>query len=393
MDETGDRAKDEAAPRGRRRQFRRALKVVGAVLGVLAALGLVVWYIAVTPMSQPCLSCPDGAEVGPVPVPGRASGRAGPITIALAGDVMLGRGVDARLGREADWTPWRGLSRALRGVDVFGFNLECAVTDSAESLSWKKFRFKMSPAHAARVFGSIPVPAGAQSIASVANNHALDFGRAGLADTLAALDAAGIPHAGAGVDATAAWRPAVLTTRSGVRVGVLAVADHCGCLRMGPWVAGRDQPGIAWANLSAGHTDRLLRAVSALDRAVDVLVISLHSGPNWLPAGPPEWQRELAAALVDAGADVVWSHSAHHVLPLEAIRGRTIIYGPGDLVDDYRRSPEYRNELGMVVRIDVSADGAQTATAVPVRMERRGLRVLPADDPDHAEVLRRAGVR
>jgi poly-gamma-glutamate synthesis protein (capsule biosynthesis protein) len=378
------------APRSVRRRRRRIIKVVAVVIGVLAALGLVVYYLATTPLSQPCLRRPLGSAIDPVPVAGRASGRSGPITLALAGDAMLGRGIDARLTRDDQYSPWRGLSRALRGVDAFGMNLECAVTDSEQSLSWKKFRFKLSPGHAADVFRSIPVPAGAARFVTVGNNHVLDFGTAGLTDTLAALDAAGIAHAGAGADATSAWRPAVITTSSGVRIGLLAVADHCGCLRMGRWVAGSDQPGIAYANLSSGRWERLLAAVSTLDPSVDVLVASLHAGPNWLPDGPARWQRDLAAALVDAGADVVWSHSSHHVLPLETIRGRTVIYGPGGLVDDYRRNSGYRNDLGMVVRISLAPDGTQSTEVVPIRIERRRIRVLSRDDPDHAEVMRRA---
>jgi poly-gamma-glutamate synthesis protein (capsule biosynthesis protein) len=379
-------AKDNAQPKRRRR---RTVAII--ILVVLAALGGALYYVITTPMSQPCFALPDGAEPRPEPVEGSASGRSGPITLALAGDAMLGRNVDTHLSRSERLNLWRRLARALRGVDIFGFNLECAVTDADQWGTWKKFRFKMLPSNASRALTSFPLPAGAASFASIANNHVLDFGPEGLAGTSIALDQAGIAHAGSGPNATSAWRPAVITTRGGVRVGFLAVADHCGCLQMGQWVAGSQQPGIAYANLSSGRWDALLSAVAALDRAVDVVVVSLHSGPNWYPEGPPDWMHQLAEALVDAGADVIWSHSAHHVLPIEQIRGRHVIYGPGGLMDDYMRDPEYRNELGMVVRLTLSPEGEQTADVVPIRIRGNGPLVLETTDPDFAEVLHRAG--
>lgn len=305
---------------------------------------------------------------------------------------MLGRGVNARLGQGRGSRLWNGLEGALQNVDLFAFNLECSITDAAAWGSWKKFRFKMTPGHAAPLLNAIPIPSGATTFVSVANNHVLDFGPEGLSDTIDLLEEIGIAHAGAGADSREAWRPAVITTaEAGVRVGFIAVADHCGCLRMGQWVAGRSQPGIAWANLSSGRTEALLAAVAALDPVVDVLVVSFHGGGNYRPEGVPPWMRHLAEALVDAGADVIWGHSAHHVLPIERIRGRHVIFGTGGLVDDYLRRPEYRNDLGMVVRVSFDSEVGQSAEVVPIRIRRGGPQVLEPNDPDYDIVLRRAG--
>lgn len=373
-----------------RRCGRRSITVMCVVLIVLTVIGVAVYRIVRSPISQPCLDVPEGADPGPIAVEGRASGRPGPLTLAFGGDAMLGRGVNDRLGRGRSPNIWRGLAPALRGADVVAFNLECAVTDASPWGSWKKYRFKLLMEHAQPVLSSIPVPDGVARVVSVANNHVLDFGPEGLTDTLGVLDEAGIVHVGAGVDATSAWRPSVITTEEGVRVGFLAVADHCGCLRMSQWVAGRDQPGIAWANLSSGRTEVLLAAVAALDPAVDVLIVSIHGGGNYLPEGLAPWMRQLAEELVDAGADVIWGHSAHHVLPIEQIRGRHVIYGTGGLVDDYVRRPAYRNDLGMVVRITFSTEGTQTAEVVPIRIREQGPSVIPSNEPDYADVLRRA---
>ena len=364
------------------------------ILAVAGALAGVVAHEAMRPRSQPLWLAPKGAHpaaIAPLPGGGPPSGgRGGPVTIVLGGDAMLGRQVDRRIASEPRYSPWAGLAGVLRGADVFAFNLECTITDADPWGPWKRFRLRLRPANADRALGAFPQDVAV--VASVANNHVLDHGPEGLAETLAVLDGAGILHAGAGPDATAAWTPAVATTRSGARVGVLALGDHCGCLRMSAWVAGRDQPGIAYEDLSDGSWNRLLGAVRALDPAVDVSVVSLHAGPNWLPDGPTAWQRRLAAALVDAGADVVWMHSAHHLLPVEVIRGKHVFYGLGDLVNDYVKHPEYRSDLALVARMEIAADGTQALHPVPVRTRQRRIRVLGTGDPDRDEVLRRVGL-
>lgn len=304
---------------------------------------------------------------------------------------MLGRGVDRRLDGRRRWSPWSGLRAALDGVDLFAFNLESAITDSPPSGSWKMYRFRLHTKNLARGLGAIPLPRGARGFASLANNHVLDYGVDGLNDTIEALDRLGISHAGAGDGASEAWRPTIVTAASGVRVGFVALGDHCGCLRMSQWIAGREQPGMAYSDLSDGQREALLGSVRALEPAVDVVVVSLHSGPNWLPDGPPAWMRELARELVTAGADVVWSHSPHHILPLETIDGRHVIYGPGGLIDDYRRRPEFRNDLGAIVRIQFDEEGGQTARVVPIRRRGRRPAVLAEDDEDYREVMGRLG--
>jgi poly-gamma-glutamate synthesis protein (capsule biosynthesis protein) len=102
--------------------------------------------------------------------------------------------------------------------------------------------------------------------------------------------------------------------------------------------------------------------------------------------------RRLAEALVSAGADVVWNHSAHHVLPLEEIRGRHVIYGTGRLVDDYEENAEYRSDLAMIVKITFSPDETQGVEVVPIRVWSRRPQILDRDDSDYDFVMDRAGL-
>jgi poly-gamma-glutamate capsule biosynthesis protein CapA/YwtB (metallophosphatase superfamily) len=153
---------------------------------------------------------PDGAE--------RASRLVAPtLTVALVGDVMLGRGVNRVIATHGFAYPWGDVLPAVRGADGFLINLECALTDHTER--WrdgghKPFYFRANP----RVVETLRVAA--VDFASLANNHAADFGMTGLLDTVRCLDEAGIARAGAGGDILAARASAFLTAaewRSGVR--------------------------------------------------------------------------------------------------------------------------------------------------------------------------------
>ena len=119
------------------------------------------------------------------------------VTLALVGDVMLGRVVNRMIAEHGFAYPWGDLLPAVRGADCFLINLECALTDHTER--WrdgghKPFYFRANP----RVVETLRV-AGVD-FASLANNHAADFGMTGLLDTVRHLDEAGIAHAGAGGD-------------------------------------------------------------------------------------------------------------------------------------------------------------------------------------------------
>lgn len=369
----------------------RRRMLLGSVLVLLllgAAAGLVFWLSP--SVSQLCLFPPSGAHPPPVALGGQPSGRSGPAVLAFAGDAMLGRRVGKRFEARPGYRPWSPLGPLLEGVDLFAMNLECSVTASRERWPDKLFAFRLDPAQARRALGTLPVPVGAARYASLGNNHALDFGRDGLAENIEQLDALGWYHSGAGADAAQAQRPAIITTAEGVRIGVLSVTDHCSCPSVGSWMAGDAQSGLWHVNMSWGDWDHLLAAVASLDEQVDLVVLSMHWGINYSDRDPPRWMRRLARALVASGADLVVGHSAHQVLPVEVIDGKHVFYGLGDLMHDYAVRPEYDNDLGMVARVSVAPDGSQQVELQPFRIDHMRLVPLEEDDPDHAAVLRRA---
>src|SRR3712207_4713753 len=152
------------------------------------------------------------------------------ITLALTGDVMLGRGVNETLPDVRPEEPWGDVLPLLDSADLRIINLECAIT--AHKQPWsrtpKVFHFRADPLAASRVLEAARIDA-----CSLANNHTLDFEERGLLDTLAHLETAGCHYAGGGRDVGQAARPALL----GGGLALLAFTDI-----EAPYDARRGQP-------------------------------------------------------------------------------------------------------------------------------------------------------
>ncbi len=278
--------------------------------------------------------------------------------LALAGDVMLGRGVNEVVAERGNAYPWGDLLPRLWGMDLFAINLECALTSVTQP--WqpaKAFHFRADPERA-RV-----LRLGRVDFAALANNHIGDFGPAGLVETVEALDRAGIAHAGAGANLDAARRPAFLRAR-GYRVGILAWADH-----PSEWAAEADQPGINYTPVSLSPDDFPVveAAIRQARPLADLLVFSIHWGPNMRDRPLPEFQA-FARNVVDAGVDVFWGHSAHLVQGVEVRDRRLILYDTGDFLDDYAVDPAKRNDLSALFVVQFGLFGIERLDLVPVRI-------------------------
>ena len=279
--------------------------------------------------------------------------------MALAGDLMLGRLVNEVLKGRPPAFPWGNTLEILSGAEWSFCNVECAITDRVpDRLPAKAFHFRSDRKNVACLQA-----AGIDAV-SVANNHALDFGEEGLIDMLAALDSSGIAHAGAGADLGAAMRPAPTSTGAGVRVGLLACTDN-----EPGWAAGQRSPGVWFVPTDPAdpRARRLLDQVSRLREIADLAVVSCHWGSNW-GSEPEPGHRELAHALVVAGAHVVVGHSCHVLRGVEVHRGALILYGAGDLIDDYAVDESERNDRSAVFL-------AEADPGPPPRLER--LRIVP----------------
>jgi poly-gamma-glutamate synthesis protein (capsule biosynthesis protein) len=281
------------------------------------------------------------------------------VSIALLGDVMLGRGVAQALPSPPSevWDP--AVRELAQGCQIVICNLECCLSERGEPtdlVPGKPFFFR-GPPEAVECLTAIGT-----DVAGLANNHALDFGPVALADTLHHLATAGIAAVGAGALAAEARRGAAVEA-GGVSVGVVAVSDH-----PASFAAQADSPGIAYADLRAGLPDWLVEEIRRLKRDCDHVIAFPHWGPNMTTA-PAAWQRRRAAELAAAGADLVAGHSAHCFHGAAFVEDRPVLYDLGDALDDYRVDPRLRNDVGMLA---IWRPGAEPA------LEAVGLRLLYA---------------
>jgi poly-gamma-glutamate synthesis protein (capsule biosynthesis protein) len=222
------------------------------------------------------------------------------VTLAFGGDVHFEAQLhDALLGQpENVLAPIRPL---FSDADVSMVNLETAVTDGGVA-EHKTYVFR-APALAFSALRAAGVTA-----ATMGNNHALDYGAVGLADTLGAVAASGFPVIGIGANAQAAYAP-FRTVVKGQRISIIGATD---ILPPG-WDATESRGGVA----SAHDLPRLLGAVAAERAHADTLAVFLHWGVEGV-ACPVADQQGLARALVGAGADiVVGSHP--HIVQGEAV--------------------------------------------------------------------------
>ncbi|KIS25863.1 capsular biosynthesis protein [Arthrobacter sp. SPG23] len=274
--------------------------------------------------------------------------------LVFLGDVMLGRLVNQQLRSVPPAFPWGDTLPVLAQGDIRFANLECVLADAGTPQPGKVFHFRSDVRNAA------VLAAAAIDAVSLANNHVLDYGTDAFRETLPALDRRGILHAGAGPDLEAAQRPAIM--RAGpAAVGLIAFTDN-----QPDWEAGPHRPGVYYVPTDGRQQgDARVRDLLALVRRskarADLLVVSAHWGGNW-GADVPSAHRDLGRALVDAGADVVFGHSAHVFRGVELYRGRPLIYSAGDFIDDYAVDPEERNDQSFIFCLE-------TAGAVPVRLQ------------------------
>lgn len=298
--------------------------------------------------------------------------------VGLLGDVMLGRLVGEAV---ASGTPpgelWSPALRTLcRSLDLVVVNLECCLSARGEpttAIPDKPFFFRGPP----QAVGALE--AIGTGVASLANNHALDFGADAAADTVASLASARIAAIGAGPDRASARRPAVLRAGS-ASIGVVAVTDH-----PREYAAGDPGWGTAYAPLRDGVPRWLLDEVAALGARCDAVVVFPHWGPN-MATEPASWQRAAAVQLQDAGADLVAGHSAHVFHGVAAGPRGPIAFDLGGALDDYRVDRSLRNDLGLLA-IWRPADADAPLELVGLRIERCRTRL--ADGEDAAWIARR----
>lgn len=329
--------------------------------------------------------------------------------VFLTGDVMTARGIDQILPHPGDPTlreavvsdarryvslaervngpipapvdfayPWGEALEVLdhHRPDIRLINLETSITTSGQFAPGKAVHYRMHPDNIGCVAAARP------DVCALANNHVLDFGYRGLADTLAALSDAKIGCAGSGSDVEQAIRPA--------KVAGHAVIASVGSVTSGipaRWAAAADRPGVALLpDLSDRAAAALAGRVLEPNRNGDITIASVHWGSNWGYEIDPA-QVRFAHRLIDEGVDVVHGHSSHHPRPIEVYRGKLILYGCGDTIDDYEGiggHEVFRPDLRLLYFASIDRPSGQLAELrmTPMRTRRMRLEHVPRDDAE-----------
>lgn len=370
-------------------------------------------------------ACAQAVMAGSAGSPAKAGARqaAGVITLFVCGDVMTGRGIDQVLPHPGNPVLYESYMKSATGyvqiaeeangpipkpVDfsyIWGdalaelarvkpdariINLETSITQSDEAES-KSINYRMHPAN-------IPCISAAHiDCCTLANNHMLDWGRPGLAETLQTLKAAGIKTAGAGRNLREAAAPAVIPVAGKGRVLVFSFGSGTSGIPRS-WAAKADKPGVnRLPDFSAETVWGIRDGIGQVKLPGDIVVASIHWGGNWGYAVPHE-QQEFARQLIDeAGVDIVHGHSSHHVKGIEVYKGKPILYGCGDFLNDYEGISgyeAYRGDLALMyfVSMDSASGNLLRLQMTPMQIKRFRLNRASLLDAQWLEdVLNREG--
>ena len=338
---------------------------------VLVLAGALVTMVrSVRPAARPTVgaAAPTVAAAAPTTAP-TTTPPAARITLAFAGDVHFAERTATRLATNPG-TAFGEAATALRAADLTMVNLETAVTERGTPEP-KEFHFR-TPATAFAALRAAGV-----DVATMANNHAADYGEVGLADTLAAIRSTRFPTIGIGADAARAYAPYYVTVR-GHLVALLA-ASQIRDRTLAAWTAGPTSAGIASA-----YDDRLVAAVQAARDQAEIVVVYLHWGVEGqgCPSGD---QRALAARLAAAGADAVVGTHAHLLLGAGYLGSTYVGYGLGNYL--WWRNSAYSDDTG-VLRLTFAGRRVVGAALAPARIDDRGVPV-PATGDTAARIQRK----
>jgi poly-gamma-glutamate capsule biosynthesis protein CapA/YwtB (metallophosphatase superfamily) len=339
--------------------------------------------------------------------------RKGVIKLFICGDVMTGRGIDQALPHSVDpvlyesYVKDAGIYLKLaekengdidvpvtydyiwgdaikiwekHNPDLKLINLETSITTHEDPWPGKGINYRMHPQNV-----EVLAVAGID-YCSLANNHTLDWGRPGLAETMRTLNEAKIMFSGAGKNIHQAGKPSILNTGKS-RVIVFSYGSPTSGIPRS-WTAESYKSGVNFLpNLSDQEINQIKRDVELVNKSGDVVIFSVHWGGNWGYDIDPEY-REFAHRLIDeAEVDIIYGHSSHHPLGIEVYNDKLIIYGAGDFINDYegiKGHEGYRGELTLMYfpEIDTSTGQLTSLEMVPMEIKKFRLNNASAEDAE-----------
>lgn len=253
------------------------------------------------------------------------------VTLFAVGDIMLDRGVDKMVKENGGSNfrfPFFFVADYLKKADILFGNLESVISDK-EGEKFKKtgsvqVYFKAKPeAIEGLVYADF-------DIVSVANNHALDYGRIAFEDSLKRLKDAGIEYIGGGFNEKEVFSVKIQEIK-GTKIGFLSYTYPRFDGQYIPWKATENKSGVAVIEIK--EIEKIKKDIREAKKKVDILIISLHWGKEYILEPEPE-KISLARSFIDAGADLIIGHHPHTLQPIEKYKNGWIAYSLGNFVFD-----------------------------------------------------------
>lgn len=282
------------------------------------------------------------------------------LVIHGVGDVNTDTSYIPALAAEGHEYAWEGLEGLFVEDDLTVVNLECTPSELGTPLD-KDFVFRCDPASlpVMREFGV--------DVVNLANNHSRDHGAEALVDGRDNVEAAGIRAVGVGRDRSEAAAPAV------IEVGgwKIAVVGFGGVVPNPGWLAGDDAPGMA----DGDTIETMVETVESAAEVADLVVVTVHWGME-LETEPTPEDRARAAAMIEAGADVVFGHHPHRLQPLEEVGGVPVAWSLGNFVWP---NLSVAGSTTAIARVVVAPDGTVTSCLIPAFIVSPGRPEMTAD--------------
>lgn len=241
------------------------------------------------------------------------------VVISFMGDVMMDSFIGDYIRNYGVDYPWTDVSSITRESDLAVINLETSVSTRGSTKKPEGYGFR---SHPDTLQGLVN---GGIDLVSLANNHSLDFGEEAFYDTLESLNHYGIEYVGGGKDKNEAEGLKIIE-KNGIKMGFLA---YTAIIPWSSWEAGEDKPGAAV--LKPEYEKIILENISKASKECDILTVLPHWGVEYATT-PSEKLRELAHAMIDAGADIIVGHHPHVLQGIEFYKDKPILYSIGNFV-------------------------------------------------------------
>ena len=236
------------------------------------------------------------------------------IVISAVGDIMLDGTARPVMTEQGYNYPFAKMLPYFKNAHIVFGNVEGPLTNRGQPEQDKTYVFRSPPAKVGAA-----LKAAGFNVVSLANNHTLDYGVDGLAQTIEALDSAGIQHTGAGADLRSARRPALLQV-NGQSIAVLAYSMTL----PEKFFASRGKAGTAF-----GHVSHVRADVKAARKHADIVLVSFHWGQEGKTT-LRDYQTLLGRSAIDAGATAVIGHHPHILQGIEQYKDGIILYSLGN---------------------------------------------------------------